>query len=79
MIITDVRDFCSRNNLVYVFGIKVDNCVYFCVVDSESSLYTMYKMCNGCAEEYLANLSLLQVKFQKEALLGIGGQLIERV
>lgn len=79
MIIADVRDYCSKNNLVYVFGIEVDDCVYFCVVDSESSVYTMYKMSGGVVSEYLSNLSLLQVRFQKETLLGIGGKLIERV
>mgnify|MGYP003298105612 CR=1 FL=1 len=74
-----VRKYCKNNNLVYVFGIKVCEIVYFCVANTFKMDYTMYKMENKEVSVYLDNLSLMQTRFQKETLLGMGGELIEKL
>lgn len=77
--VTVVREYCRNNNLVYTFGVKVGDTVYFCVTDTEKLTYTIYKLCDGSIKVYLENLSLLQTRFQKETLLGMGGDLIEKL
>ena len=77
--LTTVREYCKVNNLVYTFGIKVGNVVYFCVTNTDELVYTLYKMCDGEITVYLENLTLLQTRFQKETLLGMGGDLIEKL
>ena len=77
--ITAVREYCQSNNLVYTFGVKVDESIYFCVANTYQMNYTLYKLSNGEVAVYLDNLSLLQTRFQKETLMGMGGELIEKL
>lgn len=77
--VTVVRDYCKKNNLVYTFGVKVDDTIYFCVANTYRMDYTMYKLSGDSVCVYLDNLSLLQTRFQKETLLGMGGELIEKL
>ena len=74
-----VRDYCRKNNLVYTFGVQLDSSIVFCTANVVHMNYTMYKLEDGKVTIYLDNLSLLQTKFQKETLLGMGGDLIEKL
>ena len=77
--IYEVKKYCTDNKLCYTFGVLLQDSVVFCVANVYNLTYTMYKLSDGVVSLYLDNLSLLQTRFQKETLLGMGGELIEKL
>lgn len=79
MLKSRVRDYCSRNGLTYVYGVVTNAGVFFCTVNNETLMYTMYVMHDDKVEIASDNFDVIVAKFKKEAMLGIGGKLIEDV
>ena len=78
MIISQIKEFCGEHNVSYVYSIEVGEDLYFCVLNSDTNLYTFYKIVKGVFEIYEDNLSLVNAKFKKNVLLEMGGTLLER-
>lgn len=78
MIISQIVKFCEKNNISYVYSIQVEDKVYFCALNSSTSLYTFYQLVGDSIEVYESDLSLVNAKFKRTLLLEMGGTLLEQ-